>query len=1093
MVFDRYDIRNTKDNGFNLVQDNKEDISNKHDNIKAIKIPKTSFTAFRLLHASPTEISACSKSILLGGIPKSWYLQQKNTVYRKVRKKLNVKQIINFYLNSNINGSSCKIRSKLISPGETMDRIRCNNYHSKSSLVDVKEEQQEICDGTESSIYYSAEEGVLIHNDEPFLTSKVCSSNMVHHNSNIFPLELRSYSKMPYVCINEFEHISRHVPTSKYLKIFKTSDSNGFFDPYSSFIQTNKPDNKLYRETLNLVKPRSHLLTSTEFDQIKEVQTYDITSSADQFEGVKRLSKDQIRKKWKNERKDKFNYMHLFQNFTVGEIVKMEKMLVLVKSATTLIHPPLNFSDKEPMDTRVIDHWKELFVVARLSGDNYAPLYIQFYYKQSIPKFDQKKKDPYSMDFSLDKSCSVGFYNSSDKTVYIIKPDGRVGKNNETFKRQNYDYTPLKIYILQGNSWLSSGSWITLFNESLGINTSTETISLHIPAPDLNISIDVSSELQKYLKLKGKKTNNLEVYQIESGYKVSEFPFIHYLKTMVKTLLMQAGYANLVSEWENSNMLMGFAWKYYDRIEWCFEHQYDVIFMEFISRLSHVLEYRPLVHYPRHITINNIALHEPTPIEGFLIICSESYKNHGQEISRLRLFKPTYFFSLNGLLFHMKYWLARPPLPTLELMDFMDGRAEIHDVDKLEHKLNNIPEQYEHNPYDLDENNHFQWLNINTTDREFNTRDKFAVRSAIRRISQILNAYGIIDVTLLKSIDLFTETSISPSRSVLKFWNNSNNFFWKTTHSLDHTLKSIFTITMTNGSSINLMAPTPDMAKKWITGLNEIRNYWIERLRKDQEILWGSKVDNLNFLKMSQQEECCGIGGNSKWISERGSVNDQIFNVSVYSMIRPISHYGVLYQKPRKYSIFRKYFVILVPGFIVLYSCTNRLNSKSRNYCLDYKYYMTISLQGCYIYSGSVVSLDLLERNKKFNTLDPGHHLLPRIYNDGWRSIEDETSRCFVLWIGEKKHVPNYKAGLKSGKVVHYQFIEHIMRQVFPGEEWLGQNNLMGPDLVKIINSFYINSGPMVFMARSKQEKDLWITKIYAELERIKKNYKTGI
>lgn len=64
-------------------------------NVKVFTIPRHSFTAFRLSYVSPTELSACSQVTLLGGIPKQWYADQNNQVWklltkislRKVRKQ----------------------------------------------------------------------------------------------------------------------------------------------------------------------------------------------------------------------------------------------------------------------------------------------------------------------------------------------------------------------------------------------------------------------------------------------------------------------------------------------------------------------------------------------------------------------------------------------------------------------------------------------------------------------------------------------------------------------------------------------------------------------------------------------------------------------------------------------------------------------------------------------------------------------------------------------------------------------------------------------------------------------------------------------
>ncbi|AGO13966.1 AaceriAGR105Cp [[Ashbya] aceris (nom. inval.)] len=772
-----------------------------------------------------------------------------------------------------------------------------------------------------------------------------------------------------------------------------------------------------------------------------------------------------------------------FNRFRTGEILMMEKMLVLVKSAVSVTHPPTTFSDVEPIDTRVYGRWKELVVLARATGDPDAPIFMQFLDRSGLPKIEKCSHSTKSMDFSLTESCSVGYYNCLDRTIYILKPDEKLESDLKegTISAKCHRYKPLKIYILKCSTLWSSGKWLSFLRESIGLQIIPDSIDIHLPQTKMTLTVALPPQALKEMKEQAHAEEaELKVLELKNGYKVITYPILRYMGIVIRNILMEAGYTDIVRNWEKENSLMGFSWKRYDMLEWVLGDQIDALYGSFIANASQVLEYRPLTAYPRTVELEGgSCLIEPPPIEGFLALCSHKYRDGVNGSFNRRFIKLKYMFTCNGVLFYTRGTKAMPPLPAFNAPTVYGAQPS----PLLEDVVGYIPDIYEHNPYPLDQYQHIRWLTDDLTPEEFQEFDEFALKSAARKVAHILKAEGAIDLTQIESISTLDIEEACRITKSIRIWNGVNNLFWKTQSSVDDTSKSLIVVNMKNGSKMQLLAPSISMAKEWIKRLTLLSEYWTERLHKDQEVMWTTKMANLKMLRIQEQNEFHILGNTPRWVNERGYASDAIYNVSSYTVLRPLIHQGILYQKPRKHSVFKKCFLTLVPGFIVLYECFKRSMMGYSYKTVAYHHYMTVPLEDCYIYSGNITSQDLLKREREFNSGNPGNRSLPRVYQDGWKSLEDEPYRCFTLWFGNKA-VSDYTAVGKHTDSDEVQ--NNIPESGMHTQPLTASGNFENQNDQNAGKRYRVSGKSMVFMARSRQDRDVWIYKIHCELERIK-------
>ncbi|SCU85911.1 LANO_0C05952g1_1 [Lachancea nothofagi CBS 11611] len=1036
----------------------------------------------------------------------------------------------------NLNGNH-QNRSPVSQANNSGDRNDLKASGLKRPCIDATKTNKKLASfqySMQSEEYYSAEDGFTSSSSEyedtlSDSTPETIKSEIIHHPQSsrtavpvlIQPLsEKRSASNVKFR--DEERPVRQRQESSANLRA--PSDDSQASDTQASGLSYSFDEDEYHTrrngsksgqvEYLRLVSPEPNKLTPQESTNISKLdERRKVLKDVKSFvsETGRKIHFDKL---------DKFHFdlsrvlgadhtisQKFFKKFSAGEVVKMEKMLVFVKSSKSARGPPLHFSDVEPIDTRVVERWKEFIVVARATGVPEAPLYLQFYRNRNIPHVEayNSSVENYranSMDFMFDSSCIVGFYNTLDKTIHVITTaPSKVDAGKMHADRFSQITGRLKIYILRCSSSASAEKWLLFLRRSLGIVDRSTKVHINIPEVKVSLEIPLPLDLlrvfdkQSYLE-----EDNLKLLMMPRGYKPVSFPLARYLELVILNKLGECGYKNAISGLIQANTISGFCWKHYDRIEWCPGDQYDLALSGVSLKESHLLEYRSLTHYPRSVILKNgETWTEPSGVEGFLMKCTNRYGKETEKVLHTAYYRFLYFFTSDGLLFFMSSFKGLPPLPDGVLSK---DESCAYDIGKLEDKIKNLPESFEHNPYPLDLDSHIEWLKEDTSSADFQEKDNAAFAAMWRKIAHVIKAEKVIDLTEVIGVSKLSAANENSTELRYRFLTGANNFVWKATQSVEETIESMFVLSMSNGLKVKLLAPSPQVADEWVTRLEYLSRYWKHRKSEDTKSMWSAKMENLSNLKIPESEESNISEDTPKWVTDRGVANENVYNISAQAMLRPLMQSGILYEKPHKHSSFKKFFVILTPGFIILYKYFKSAKVNYSKKVVDHRHYMTIPIEECYVYSGNLTSLDLLQRDKQFDNLNPGHNPLPRVYPDGWRSSEDEASKCFTLWFGTKRAVSNYNSlfNYNPKSRTHTASSVNGTDEVQSGAESdmpntrsseAGDLNMEGnpqknKNFLRAVSRLGVSGRSLVFMARSRQERDQWALKIQCELERLK-------
>ena len=169
---------------------------------------------------------------------------------------------------------------------------------------------------------------------------------------------------------------------------------------------------------------------------------------------------------------------------------------------------------------------------------------------------------------------------------------------------------------------------------------------------------------------------------------------------------------------------------------------------------------------------------------------------------------------------------------------------------------------------------------------------------------------------------------------------------------------------------------------------------------------------------------------------------------------------GVLYYKPRRHTTFVRSGVILCHGRLLIFQGITRTSTGQEIKHIQHNRTNSIRLQDCYIYSGLITGDDLLYQSESFDSAHPGHNALPKVYlSDGWTSQDEDTMTCFVIW--QPRNKSWFKANeeeTSDGKTK--QKLRHVSRLGATGRS-------------------------IVFITRSRAERDHWVMSIGMEIERL--------
>lgn len=1032
-----------------------------------ITLPKSSFTAFRLTYQSSRSVSESSKCVLLGKVPDMWVDDGSRAAFHtrayaktKVKKKFrSTLATVDKSVRGNTDGSNNERQARDIEGGFNL-YVRKNKHREVEEVAHMLL-QQEANDEDERLQLLQDQSTEQLNKSNDFLgdydlsstdmsedlgkrysstqeiTSPVKSFFFPHNEAQLVDLNLPRTEE-------EHENIDDDLHDQSFGKITlkispcssdasslqmgpgpgsdRTPSRSALIIATKSTLCSSQDANT---GKLNLKLPSPSRLSPKEIQEAESKQHH----IRKKLKNVARSSKGEAQKRGNIIRRKIYNAV--LHRYKAGEILKIDKMLVMVKETSNLtkVH---DFNENEPCDTRVYERWKEYIVMIRKTNEYATPLCIQMYDRYEDTFFERP-----SFQFCLSYSVSARFYSSLDRSISMSVPNSN----------------GMRIYILKCADRLTSIKWLFFIKQYL---CNEFTNIFRIALGEFNVKLDIYVP-ERLLVSQFQDDNYLKVAQLVKGYSVQHSTLVEYLKERVFDEVSKLkGRIPGVDTWLSHTKHPWFCFRQYDRLEWIIDNSKILSMKYSLLSESYEFEIRERQFATNSVRIENEAsLIEPIPVEGFLARLTNI---SGYERNFLRTFhKVSYFFSCGSVLFFTKFFRAVPPSPE---------NIFIRDKNERGKRLS-LPMIYEHNPFPLDEADHITWLNSD----KFEYYDQLALEEFERRAQQVIKAEAMIDMLTIRDVRAV------PMKTNMKTQNLLLCLIW---YSLPHlindetTLDSCFEIETENGGIIKLQAPSRATRDEWVSHLLELKDFWKAKASSDLDRISRIRASNQTALRINEYTDSNISYEDDLMVTRYSRADPQVNSMDNLAMKSCILMNGYLYQKGKKHSNFNQYYVVLCPGFLILFSLYKRSKItgawKKNSY---FEHYITIPISESYVYSGTTTELDLLNRHKDFDPEHPNHRSLPRIYPDGWKSSEEESLRCFTLWFGRKREIVGKDRAL--GK--------YNLKQNRNGKSNIQKN----PGLFRMIRKVGVTGKSIVFMARSRQERELWVNSLLTEIDRFAK------
>lgn len=722
-------------------------------------------------------------------------------------------------------------------------------------------------------------------------------------------------------------------------------------------------------------------------------------------------------------------YRSILRSYKAGQIIRMDRMLVLVKFADNITKLG-SFSESEPCDTRVYERWKEYIVVLRKTSSTTNKLAVQLYSIYDVAD-DNHNKPAFLVELSEDVRAQL--YSTSDRTISLTAPHEK----------------GVIIYIFKPRFHIIASKWL-YFVMQLHKNTVTPHFDISIPGLAVSSIIDIP--LRKALELLQQKNETIFTVQ-ERGYTLKYCNLIQYVKdTLLEELRRSEQLIPEVKQWFIDNPNPWFCYKKYDRLEWLADDS-ERFYIEYqLFAKTFRLEFRQMEQNPPDTKVGESMVSEPTPIEGFVARLTNTA---GHLSSTFRLFhKVLYFYTSDNMLFFTKYYRGIPPSPDNILMT-TDKLAEIDPP---------MPDIYVKDPFEVDENEHIPWLN----DPNFEKYDDLALGEFERRVLQLVKSEAVIDLCLVKEVRNMPLAQLQKPHRLFQciLWYSDSALIDR-----EEVVDSGFEIELNNGAVVKLQAPNRHARNIWVESINNIVEYWKHRTKEDLCRQLNIRQKNEATLLIDEYVDSNIVLEPDFVEFENSFADPKLHHIGALAMSNCVLMSGYLYEKSKKHSNFSQFYAVLCPGFMLLFLLYRRLKATGVWKPLAwFEHYLTIPLSDCYIYSGNTTSLDLLLRLTEVDPAHPGQHSLPRVYSDGWKLSEEEPLRCFTLWFGKKRQIYGDEIAKTKSRLEN--------------SEVESEDHQKNPGLASMIRKVGITGKSLVFMGRSRQEREVWVQRISEEIDR---------
>lgn len=945
------------------------------------KIPKNSFTAFRLTYLPVEEISETSKTTLIGNAPHIYHNDQGPGLVKGTVRKAKHKARRTF--DSTLDNLTKQIYRE--------ERLTQNKYR----LHDLGRFDHIISD---IENLYLQDTSDSSDNEDVLVTEMEWDDSLGVHQTGGRTVDQGSTESTPSLPTLDSQSIQIPMilePTSMVSSIERVGTNYTYAEVESKL------------STLRNVKFRGSSRKNSRIEVAHPEPIIDLQVVPDTHSYLDEREHHKLRRRFKEfaklstgkakHRTKDLRYRifkGIMRTYEVGEIILKEKILVLTKSTLNNTHFT-TFEENEPCDTRVQEYWREY--VALLRKLDHDSIVLQLY------KGNERQEKP-DHEHELTSKLTAGFYSLVDKSISLTIP-----KDNWCL-----------IHILKFHDNMRSVRWLYFIKQVLGDVLDS---SFNVFIPELKISLNVIVPESVVLD-SIKESSFLKVEKLDSGYNVKHTALIQHLLDSIKQQILESNNPQLLG-WLEGTIRPWFCFKHYDRLEWIFDDSEIFFIKNQIFKPKFTLEIRDMTITKR--TIPHLTPKAPLPVEGFL---SRLTDIGGNEQNMFRTFyKLSYFHTCDNLLFFTQFYRALMP-----------------------QNLKSVEEEvFEHCSYETNDTSHIAWLDSS----DFSQLDKSAFEEFERKAQLVLKADSVIDLNQVIEIRKVPPSELKLAHNLLfhMAWYGE-----PTKAEEPYLLDSVLELTTLNEGKIRLQAANQRLRDIWYDRLTSIAEYWKIRKQVEIEMIDKIRTQNLEILNIDEFVDS-NINQEAEASELQNSVANPFLNtIDHVSLSNSLMISGYLYQKYKKHSDFNQYFVALSSGNLILYSLYKRSKItgewKRSSY---YRHHLTIPLYDCYLYSGNQTSLDLLNRQKETDSTDPGNKSLPRIYGDGWKSREEESMRCFTLWFGRKRSITKKNDINLEPK---------------------------NPNLLKMIKKLGITGRSVVFMARSRQERELWVSRIYTEINR---------
>lgn len=180
---------------------------------------------------------------------------------------------------------------------------------------------------------------------------------------------------------------------------------------------------------------------------------------------------------------------------------------------------------------------------------------------------------------------------------------------------------------------------------------------------------------------------------------------------------------------------------------------------------------------------------------------------------------------------------------------------------------------------------------------------------------------------------------------------------------------------------------------------------------------------------------------------------------------------GHLYRKTRRRSSFKHCSVLLIEGQLLIFQGSVRTWSGAQTPHTHLTRQTVLNLRDCYVYSGIITANDLPYHGRGAEIVRSlGRDSTPKIWlgegaSPSWTSSDEDTATTFVIWHATRKSF------FRS---------EEEERRVGEGED--GEKKKRRWRRVPALGK---PGRSIVFRARSRAERDLWVLAVETEIDRL--------